>query len=493
MLSFFDKLPVSGGTETLLSLEQLQKKLDFTFKVGLSDNEALAQYKLQTKDYQPPLVLIMQHDIPDLTRQTQNILKQRRNDIGIVHLDEELGYSLMALTEIDENQVIDIYSGEMLYSQDNIESQEFDESYDLNFPGLYWFIRAKKEGSFSRFCQHLPTDRAGLREKVIIQLKNDDEFAKIAARILKLPEEMCKESLLHDSSVRADITSLILRQLDEEAKIDDEFTNIQFNPVDSLSLQQQVATANLSLVPLLVNDIWYLALVTNRPIVKHGILGLSYSKIYWQATEKAPKLFQKNGLTLDAKYYQLKDVNLYKSSSLKKPLLNAFPLSINTKPVLVVNKQQQVFWDIPDSMQTNSFNPSDSWANHADFSMFIQAVRETPFVVKGFYGDAFYTASSKEQDKPFKGREVRYWQANTYSGEKRNEASLSNIIVAGANESISKKTGATQQIVYYYDLNLAHDEKKKRPIFSMHFSDFKKQSEVVLKLQSVQTQQLKAQ
>jgi hypothetical protein len=464
----YNKPPHAGGTVQQLTQEELQTKLGFKFQLGMTHDANLAQYQSQMAGYIPPVVLTMLHNIPDLTKQTAAILKTPRADLAIVNLGSEVGDSLMALQDIKKNQVIDIYSGNLRDTKRNMPNT----GYDMTYPVTDWEISALAVGSFSRFCPHLPYDRAALREEVYPQLSNPHYLAAIAVSITGLDFPQCLSAVLTSRDMAETIKNQVVDLLDKEEKIDDEYATIQIKTICPESIKRQIATANICIVPIKVDGTWYLALVTIKDIKKNEIMGLSYSKFYWQSRNITPKLLLKNGDLLNEQYYDYA-VNAQRNSN-HAATLPAFTQTLSHHATLVMNKPQQVFWDIPDHLEISTFSESKIWNKASDFSILLQAVRQKPFVVNGYFGDAFHTTPANILKKSYLERKIHFWPKNTDKNDASANMPACNIVIAGAKEENNEKN-ISKQLIYYYDLSIPLDSANKRPIFLIEYSTLKEQ------------------
>ncbi|MBS0359646.1 MAG: hypothetical protein JSS53_10275 [Proteobacteria bacterium] len=216
-----------------------------------------------------------------LLPQLRRLMEHPRNDLEIAFISESVGYGVFATQKIEPLQVVAIYTGQVVDKR----QQTGIRDYEMNYEGTANLaIDSEHIGGIARFIQHMP-----------MNYDREFEFYLYYANLFYKKNN----TELDPSRIQQ-----LKTQYGEARKLHPEADLYQFN--GNQNIENCVAYANLRTFLFIIDGIPIIALVSNRAINPHEMLGYSYTWEHWNTIGRTPELFTRFGKIIDKSFYQLK-------------------------------------------------------------------------------------------------------------------------------------------------------------------------------------------
>lgn len=195
---------------------------------------------------------------------------------------------------IKAGTVIGIYPGVIEESSNN------DHKYSINMSERYK-LNARHVGGVTRFIQHMPYSFSKISASIKSKKGNIDDLIEIFAGndVIFKPQEIQKLRMLSSHAIKRFI-ELNLQTIFKNTtdKLQKELSTKTF-----LCQIKNLATANLLIVPIVLNEITVYYLRTCCDINPGEQLGLPYGPQYWEIVGVLPRYFYKDGSVIPLHKY----------------------------------------------------------------------------------------------------------------------------------------------------------------------------------------------
>lgn len=264
-ISYSEKPLPQGGKAVLLSAEELESKMNFSYSESLDgDPKQLAEY-LNSK----ALIKSIQDKQAYLGVPSAEAILERLNNpldcLVICNMGPEVDCGLFAGADIPRGTVLFLYAGP-IETAANLSKQNLDYCYAwANLTGQEFkkAINARQKGGLARYMQHLPIDP----ERIKAAIKQ--EFQK-----------------QYGSHIEQKQIDALLEQ-HMPPITDHELQNIKFKNKETRS---KIATSNVKVAQTIINGVPAVVCWAEYDIKKREQIGFSYGN-YWLDKKCEPRYF----------------------------------------------------------------------------------------------------------------------------------------------------------------------------------------------------------
>lgn len=244
-----------GGKIESLTLAEFEKHFNCTYNDGISVN-------LKAKITSFEEYITGNTSKSHLKAQVNKILETACDSLVLCNMDK-LGYGLFASKAIPKDTVLAIYSGTIFngskVSDQHDEALSYNQS-EMSFSTMHY-------RGIASFMQHLP------------KVTNTPDVKELYNRLKSFDFDFTEEDL----------------------KLRFEFYSTEFN---SKEVKAAIATENIRLEFLNMDNIPVIAMVTDENIAAGSPLGFNYGYFYWSSRKMTPEFIDKNGEVISHKYYK---------------------------------------------------------------------------------------------------------------------------------------------------------------------------------------------